>query len=502
MRLECVDSQCVDSQSVTTRVSHVDGYLRYIMNVCAQDRSGALADYIPELTQVDPDGYGLSMCVHDGALYAQGDSDTSFTIQSVSKPLTYAMVLARLGHAATDDKIGVEPSGEAFNEISVDDRRRPKNPMINAGAILAASLLLPPIRDIDDDTVDRVVGEVLDFYSGCAGRRLTIDESVYRSERATGSRNRAIAYMLDSFGVVDTDPEAALEVYYRQCSVQVTTDDLAIIGATIANGGVNPRTGRAILTQEVAQRVLSVMTTCGMYDGAGDWVTSVGLPAKSGVGGGILAVLPGQLGIGVYSPRLDRHGNSVRGIETCRHLSTDLGLHMFNLTRESRVSIRSVYDAAEFDVSGDWSDRERGYLRTCRDRIRIYELQGDLTFSGAESALRRLEDDIDSYDAAVIDISRIDVIDPVARTMVLGLKQTLDDRGQRAMVVDPDGVVRASVERHRHDRVAPDLGAPEPLRGFDPTLPHVHATMDDAVIDAEAFQLKRRSGEGEVFGEG
>ncbi|MFW0787314.1 glutaminase A [Gordonia sp. CPCC 206044] len=482
--------------------THVDGYLDHIMAVCAQNRSGEPADYIPELAQVDPEGYGLSMSVHDGHVYSHGDAQTLFTIQSISKPLTYAMALSRVGFVETDAKIGVEPSGEAFNEISVDGRGRPKNPMINAGAILTASMLLPPVREFDASVVDRVFDEIVDFYSACAGRRLSLDADVYRSEVATGARNRAIAYMLDSFGEVDCDPDAALDLYTRQCSLQVTTDDLAVIGATLANGGVNPRTGREVINQEVAQRVLSVMTTCGMYDGAGDWVSSVGLPAKSGVGGGILAILPGQLGIGVYSPRLDAHGNSVRGIDTCRHLSTDLGLHMFNLARESRVTIRAVYDIDEFGVSADWSERERGYLRTCRDRVRVYELQGDLTFSGAESAMRRLETDLGLFDVAIVDISRIGVIDPVARTMILSFKHTLDDRGQRAMLVDPDGVVRASVERHRNDRILPDLAVPEVLRGFDPTLPHVHGSLEDAVTDAEAFQLKRRYGDGEDFGVG
>ncbi|MDL9944509.1 glutaminase A [Gordonia sp. ABSL11-1] len=479
--------------------THVDGYLRHIMGVCSADSSGAVADYIPELARVDPDGYGLSMCVHDGNVYSQGDSGVAFTIQSISKPLTYALVLTRLGPAQVDARIGVEPSGEAFNEISVDADRRPRNPMINAGAIMAASLLLPPVRDVDASTVESVFGELVEFYSGCAGRHLELDEDVYSSEAQTGARNRAIAYMLDSFGVVDTDPEAALDLYYRQCSLRVTTDDLSVIGATIANGGLNPRTGRQVMTQEVAQRVLSVMTTCGMYDGAGDWVTTVGLPAKSGVGGGILAILPGQLGIGVYSPRLDVHGNSVRGIDTCRHLSTDLGLHMFNLTRESRVTIRSTYDIGEFEVGDDWTERERSYLKTCRERVRVYELQGDLTFSGAEAAMRRLETDIDHYDVAIVDISRIGIVDPVARTMVLTFKHVLDDRGQRGMVVDPDGVMRASVDRHRNDRVVPDIVAPEALRGFDPTLPHVHATMAEAVTDAEAFLLKQRYGPGDGF---
>ena len=472
------------------RISNVDGYLHHIMSDCSAQAGGAVADYIPELAAVDPSGFALVMCMHDGHIYSIGDTEVQFTIQSVSKPLTYAMVLSRLGVAAVDAKIGVEPSGEAFNEISVDNQGRPRNPMINAGAILASSMLLPPIRELSDDVTAGVFDEIIEFYSACAGRRLSIDEDVYASEAATGSRNRAIIYMLDSFGAVDADPEAALDLYFRQCSIRVTASDLAVMGVTIAAGGVNPRTGRRVISSEVAQRVLSVMTTCGMYDGAGDWVTSVGLPAKSGVGGGILAVLPGQLGIGVYSPRLDEHGNSVRGVATCRQLSRDLGLHMFNVTRESRVTIRSISTIGEYPVTADWSDSEQSFLRTCRDRVRIYELQGDLTFSGAERALRRIEGEMDSVDVVIIEISRVGIIDPVARTMLLSMKHATDNRGLGAMLVDPDGVVRASVLAHRNDSFSPDLDAPESLRGLDPTLPHVHATMAEAVRDAEVHQLK------------
>ena len=472
-------------------ISHVDGYLRKIMSDCADDRAGDVADYIPELAAVDPDGYGLSVAMHDGYLYSLGDSGTAFTIQSVSKPLTYAMALSRLGPTEVDAKIGVEPSGEAFNQISVDSRRRPKNAMINAGAIVASSLLLPPVREVDPEVVEKTFEEILAFYSACAGRQLTLNHDVFESEAATGSRNRAIAYMLDSFGGLDTHPDAAIALYFRQCAIEVTTDDLAVMGTTIACGGANPRTGRRVFSQEVAQRLLSVMTTCGMYDAAGDWVTAVGMPAKSGVGGGILAVLPGQLGIGVYSPRLDEHGNSVRGIQTCEQLSSNLGLHMFNVTRENRVTIRATYDIADFSVGIDWTEEERSFLRTCRDRVRVYELQGDLTFGSAESALRRVEDDIERVDVVIIEISRVGVIDPVARTMMLAVKNSADDNGKRIILVDPDGEVRASVERHRSDSFVHNLAVPAQLQGLDPTLPHVHSSMADAVDDAEQFLLKQ-----------
>jgi glutaminase len=431
--------------------SVVEKYLARIESGCMPLGAGAVADYIPELARVDPDRFAVSLVVHDGHIYSVGDSDTEFTIQSISKALTYALSLRECGVDVVDAAIGVEPSGEAFNEISVDHAtRRPRNPMINAGALTAAALLIrpetmpsvPTTRDEWAPHIDDAFARILDFYSGCAGRRLSMDDAVYRSEMATGSRNRAIAYMLQSFGVFPSHPQATVDLYVRQCSVRVTSDDLAVIGSTFANGGVNPRTGRRMVDGQIARRVLSVMTTCGMYDGAGDWVTSVGLPAKSGVGGGILAVLPGQLGIGVFSPRLDDHGNSVRGVRACRLLSEDLGLHMFTVARESRVTIRSVYDGRELESSTrDRTPREAGYLRAHRERIRVLELQGDLTFSGVESVVRRVESFRERADVIVADLSRVGVVDDISRRLLVAVLRTRDDHAPGWVVVDPDGVL-------------------------------------------------------------
>ncbi|MDQ2638294.1 MAG: glutaminase A, partial [Actinomycetota bacterium] len=311
----------------------VQRYLDQIRAEHLSNTEGALADYIPELARVDPRALGLSLSLADGYIYESGDCAVEFTIQSVSKPFTYALALDRIGQQAVDAKIGVEPSGEAFNEISVDETtNRPKNPMINAGAIAAVSLI--PAANADDRFT-----QIHEFYSSFAGRRLGVDHDVYASEKATGSRNRAIAYMLQSFGVLDGDPDEILDVYFRQCAIKVTSTDLARMAATLARGGVEPRSGRRVTSAAMVQRTLSVMVTCGMYDAAGDWVSAVGMPAKSGVGGGITAVLPGQLGIGVYSPLLDAKGNSVRGVEVCRSMSVSLGLHFLSVTRESRSTI-------------------------------------------------------------------------------------------------------------------------------------------------------------------
>lgn len=405
----------------------VQHYLDRIRAEQIELRDGALASYIPELSTVDPESFGLSLSTSDGYVYESGDTAVEFTIQSISKPFTYALALELIGQDAVDAKIGVEPSGEAFNEISVDNvTKTPKNAMINAGAIAAVSLV--PGAGADD-RFDRI----LEFYSACAGRRLHVDMDVYGSEKATGNRNRAIAYTLASFGVLDDDPDEVLDVYFRQCSVRVTSTDLARMATTLARGGCNPMTGRRVSGAKVVRRTLSVMVTCGMYDATGDWVSAVGMPAKSGVGGGIVAVLPGQLGIGVYSPRLDARGNSVRGVEVCRNLSSQLGLHFLSVTRESSSTLRAV-----FEVSPG---------------VRVYEVHGDLLFAGAEQVLRTAERDRDSYDVAVLDVTRVDDINDAARAMLTGMRANLAAAGKEAYLVDPDGRVVPADRRDEYDAI-------------------------------------------------
>ena len=415
----------------------VQHYLDRLMAEFACVDDGALADYIPELAQVNPAGFGLTVSSADGFLYESGDARCEFTIQSISKPFTYALALAESGEEAVDARIGVEPSGDAFNEISVDEyTKTPKNAMINAGAIAAVSL-------VPGASPDERFKRIQDFYSACAGRQLELDEDVYRSEKETGNRNRAIAYMLTSFGILD-DPDDVLDVYFRQCSLKVTSVDLARMAATLARGGINPQTGRRVTTAKVVQRTLSVMVTCGMYNGAGDWVSAVGMPAKSGVGGGITAVLPGQLGIGVYSPLLDGRGNSVRGVLVCRALSQRLGLHFLTVGRESRATIRAVYSAG--------------------DGVRVYEMHGDLMFAGAERVLRIIDRDSGSFSVAILDLTRVDTINDPARALLASMITTLSAAGKRGFLVDPDGAVIL------------------PGRGFDAV---VFGTLDEAVSAAE-----------------
>ena len=414
----------------------VQHYLDQLVAEFSPVADGALAEYIPELTEADPAAFGLTLSSADGFLYESGDARAEFTIQSISKPFTYALALDLAGQDAVDERIGVEPSGDAFNEISVDERTKtPKNPMINAGAIAAVSLI--PGADADER-----FARITDFYSAFAGRPLDIDEDVYRSEKATGNRNRAIAYRLTSFGVLE-NPDDVLDTYFRQCSLKVTSVDLARMAATLARGGINPQTGRRVTSARVVRRTLSVMVTCGMYDGAGDWVSAVGMPAKSGVGGGIAAVLPGQLGIGVYSPLLDSRGNSVRGVLVCRALSERLGLHFLTVGRESRATVRAVYDACE--------------------GVRVYEMHGDLMFAGAERLLRSVDRDSGEFSVAILDVTRVDTINDPARALLAGMSTTLTSTGKLGLLVDPDAAV-----------IRPD-------RGFDDV---VFSTLDDAVAAA------------------
>jgi glutaminase len=298
-------------------------YAQYLEN-----RDGAVADYIPELSKVPPDEFGIAVATHTGEIVTVGDATTAFTIQSVSKVFAFTMLLEQVGRSEAYRWVGVQPSSDPFNTISLDARtNRPFNPMINSGAIAVAGRLLEAMGPSAFD-------DSLELFSRAAGRTLDVDESVLNSERETGHRNRAIGHLLRAAGVFEAPVDDVLEVYFRQCSVRVTAADLAVMGATLANLGVNPITREDVFGVDAVRDTLSVMFTCGMYDGAGDWASRVGLPAKSGVGGGIMAVVNRQIGIGVYSPRLDEAGNSIRGKLCCIGLTEGLGLHAFDATNQ------------------------------------------------------------------------------------------------------------------------------------------------------------------------
>ncbi|SNT16040.1 glutaminase [Rhodococcoides kyotonense] len=392
--------------------SPVPDYLQEVLDSLSENTDGHVADYIPDLAHANPDVFGIAATTVDGRTHSAGDDDVEFSIQSISKPFAYAAALTDRGLGAVARTVGVEPSGEAFNELSLEgESRRPKNPMINAGAIATHSLL--------GGSVDERVSRALSFFSTLAGRQLSVDESVCRSELDTADRNLAIAHMLRNYGILADDAHAVVEGYTTQCSINVTVRDLAMMGATLANAGVHPVTGERVVTRAVARQTLSVMAGAGMYDAAGHWLTSVGIPAKSGVAGGLLGSLPGQVGIGVMSPRLDAHGNSVRGVKAFQRLSDDMGMHLMESEPYGSSVLRSMSE-----VSGEL----------------VVELQGVVQFSGAERVLDALARD-SGVGTAVFDVSRVDRFSDVGRRMVLeGMRRVALD-GRNVALVDPDGVL-------------------------------------------------------------
>jgi glutaminase len=387
-------------------------------------KAGKVADYIPELALADPEWFGICIATPDGYVYEVGDCSQPFTIQSVSKPLTYGLALAQHGEAEVLEKIGVEPSGDAFNAISLHpESGTPLNPLINAGAIAACSLIAGGSME-DKTTV------ILETFSAYAGRPLDIDHKVYQSESETGHRNRAIGWMLRNFSVIESDPTAALEAYFQQCSIRVTCRDLAIMGATLANGGVNPITGQRAIPEKFVANVLSVMATCGMYDASGDWLYRTGLPAKSGVGGGIMAVQPGRLGIAVFSPRLDGQGNSVRGLAVCHALTAELGLHMFDASQRAVPAIRRASTRRAVKSHQRRTQQANDYLLSVGKKLRVYHLHGALTFATIEPMVRAMTQESEGTEVFIVNLKLVQWIDRAAANFLTGIRTKLTGLGK------------------------------------------------------------------------
>ena len=307
-------------------ITHIQQIIEDVYSNHKDLNEGEVATYIPELGKANGSHFGICLASVDGQVFSVGDWEQEFTIQSICKPFAFQMALEERGRDATLQHVGVEPSGDPFNSIELDPRTmRPYNAMINAGAIAVASL-------IKKDPVEAGVQAFVEKMGQAAGRTLRIDEAVLFSESVTGNRNRAIAYLMLNCGIIDAGVEASLRQYFSQCSLLVNCRDLAMMAATLANMGVNPVTKERVFDFEYIRDVLTVMFTCGLYDYAGEWAYRVGLPAKSGVGGGIIGVVNRQLGIAVYSPKLDDKGNSVRGIAACKEIAAHLGLHAFEFT--------------------------------------------------------------------------------------------------------------------------------------------------------------------------
>ena len=400
--------------------SPIPSYLDEVLQSVAADRTGVLANYIPELAEVDPERLGASIAMVDGELYASGDTDSLFTIQSISKPFVYALALADRGFERVLDKVGVEPSGEPFNEISLEDSSgRPLNPLIIAGAITTHSL-------VGTETMNRAerMERVISGLSAFAGRSLDVDEAVYSSEIEHAHRNLAIAHMLRSHDILTENPTGVVEGYTRQCSLLVTVQDLAMMAATLANYGIQPVTGEQVVPKTVVRQVLSVMFTCGMYNAAGDWATQVGIPAKSGVGGGIIGAVPGQLGLATFSPRLDVHGNSVRGVSLFERFSSDMGMHVMNIPTVARSAIRANYRIG----SGE-------------KITQIIQLQGRIRFAGAERVIREIVDTHYMGTRIALDVTRVYSVDEVAQHMLLEIMRRMRHEGYTVYLIDQDDTI-------------------------------------------------------------
>jgi len=394
-------------------LSPVQDYLADLHASLATCAGGKPADYIPELGKADPALFGIALATVDGQIYAVGDADVPFTIQSVSKPFMYGYALQHHGREGVLKRVGVEPTGEAFNSIVLDEKaNRPFNPMVNAGAIAVAELM-------QGESQNERIGNMLALFSRLAGRRLAIDEAVYLSELATGHRNRAIAYMMLNTGMLARDPNEVLDVYFRQCSVSVTARDLALMAATLANDGINPRTGERVYEAHYVRDMLSVMNSCGMYDYAGEWAYEVGMPAKSGVSGCIIAVIPGQIGVAVFSPPIDAQGNSVRGIRVCQDISNEFELHAFNNRTNVRSVIRREYRADLVRSNRLRAPEERRILADKGRQIAVLEAQGALFFGSTEQLTRRLGELAADARYLVVDFKRVHLADSSARKLLL-----------------------------------------------------------------------------------
>jgi glutaminase len=336
MPLAVTGRMCFDDAAVSTGrlpcAEVVAATVREAFEAAAGNDEGSLAESIPALARASRHHFGVSLVGVDGRVHDHGDTAVPFTIQSLSKPLVFAAVCQELGPAEAQRLLGVNATGLPFNSVMAIELNphRTTNPMVNAGAIAATSL-------VPGATPEARFEFIRERISRFAGRPLEMDEEVYRCEAATNQRNRGIAKLLEGYGRLYGDALEATDVYTRQCSLLVTARDVAVIAATLADGGVNPLTGDRVIDADCAVRTLAVLATAGLYEISGDWLYDIGLPAKSGISGGLFTVAPGKAGLGVFAPPLDAAGNSVKGQLVARHLSAALGLNLF-VSKASQAS--------------------------------------------------------------------------------------------------------------------------------------------------------------------
>ena len=392
--------------------SPIEGALAAVLDEVRELTDGEPSSSIPALAHADPEKLSVVVATADGHIYEAGDSRDPFSIQSLSKAFVYGLAIEDRGFEGVDAKIDVEPSGESFNRISLNpDTNRPANAMINAGAITASWLVDPHRGQSRRERVRRL-------FSDFAGRDLEMNADIYAQEHQNGDRNRALGWMLSSVGIIEGDPTQALEDYFAQCSVMIDTRDLAIMGATLAAGGLNPFTEQRVMDAVTVERVLSVMNSCGMYDDAGEWFVRVGLPGKSGVGGGIIAVVPGQLAVATFAPPLDRHGNSVRGTAACQRISQAMDLHFARGPRPSKRTVRSIHSLADARSLTHRDEDSRRALSELAADVAVIEIQGNLLFPGTEETVRALRQSAQTASSVVLDLSDVDQIAGFGRHLI------------------------------------------------------------------------------------
>jgi glutaminase len=320
-----VPLQAQNRSPVAPKDEQVKAVVNEAYNMFKGDTEGKNADYIPYLAHVDSKLFGIALVTTDNKVYTLGDIGYSFSIQSISKVFTLALAMEEQGAENVFKKVGSEPTGRPFNSVSavVDMPTHSGNPFVNAGAIASTSL-------ISGQSADEKWRKILDYYGKAAGEKLTLIDEVYKSEAATNQGNRALAALLLKYERIYSDPMEAVDIYTKQCSVGVNVKQLAQMGATLANGGISPVTGQRVIKTEDIPHILSTMTMAGLYDGSGGWAWHVGLPAKSGVGGGILAVVPGKGAIAVFAPPLDEAGNSVKAQKVISYVAQKLDINLFS----------------------------------------------------------------------------------------------------------------------------------------------------------------------------
>jgi glutaminase len=310
---------------VAPKRERIEAIVREAFDKFKNDTGGKNADYIPYLAQVDSKLFGIAIVTTDNQVLTMGDIKYSFSIQSISKVFSLALAMEEFGSDKVFEKIGSEPTGRAFNSVFAvaDMPTHTGNPFVNAGAISTVSL-------ISATSADEKWNKILNFYSRVAGEKLVLIDEVYKSEAATNTGNKALSYLLAKYDRIYADPFESVDVYTKQCSVGVNVAQLARMGATLANNGRNPATGEQVIKAESVPHILSTMTMAGLYDGSGGWAWHVGLPAKSGVGGGIVAVVPGKGAIAVFAPPLDEAGNSVKAQKVIEYVARKLDLNLFS----------------------------------------------------------------------------------------------------------------------------------------------------------------------------